>query len=93
VKAFDSAYIRLMVQDHKKDVQEFWKQSASGSDAELKQFATSTLPILQKHLQDAQSLAHRLGKPAATSGTATKDHATDRPGHPEPTTTPTPPQR
>ena len=88
-----SAYIKLMVQDHKKDVHEFEKQSASGSDAELKQFASSTLPILQKHLQDAQSLASRLGKPSATSGTATKDHATDRPGHPGQTTTPIPPQR
>ena len=60
--AFDSAYIKLMVQDHKKDVQEFKKQSASGSDAELKQFASSTLPILQKHLQDAQSLAQPVGQ-------------------------------
>jgi len=91
--AFDSAYVRLMVQDHKKDVQEFRKQSASGSDAEWKQFASSTLPTLQKHLQDAQSLASTLGKPAATSGTTTKDHATDRPGHPGPTTPPIPPQQ
>jgi putative membrane protein len=91
--AFDRAYIRLMVEDHKKDVQEFKKQSTSGADPELKQFASTTLPTLEKHLQDAQSIATRLGQTAATSGTDTKEHATDRPGHPKATTTPTPPQR
>ena len=91
--AFDRAYMKLMVQDHKKDVQEFKKQAASGSDPELKQFASSTLPTLEKHLQDAQDIQGRLGKASATSGTKGTDHSTDRPGHPEPTTTPTPPQR
>ena len=91
--AFDRAYIKLMVQDHKKDVQEFKKQSTSGADPELKQFASTTLPTLEKHLQDAESIATRLGQTAATSGTDKKEHATDRPGHPKATTTPTPPQR
>lgn len=91
--AFDRAYIRLMVQDHKKDVQEFKKQAASGSDPELKQFASSTLPTLEKHLQDAQSLQDRITKATGTTGTKGNDHATDRPGHPKATTTPTPPQR
>jgi hypothetical protein len=37
----------------------------------VKQFATDTLPVLQKHLQDAQTIAKKVGGGAeATSGTS-----------------------
>lgn len=52
--AFDRAYMNDMVKDHKTDIAEFQKESQSGSDPDLKQFATSTLPTLQKHLQMAE---------------------------------------
>jgi putative membrane protein len=53
---FDRAYSRMMLSDHKKDVSEFEKQSTKGTDADLKAFASKTLPTLQEHLQMAQNL-------------------------------------
>ena len=59
-KAFDKAFAKHMVADHKKDISEFEAQ-AKGSD-DVATFAKDTLPTLQKHLKTAQSLKD--GKPA-----------------------------
>jgi putative membrane protein len=47
---FEEAYINSMVDDHKKDVEEFQKESADGTDSDVKSFASQTLPILKEHL-------------------------------------------
>jgi len=60
---FDKAYMADMVKDHKKDVSAFQHESRSGSDPEIKNFAAQTLPTLQEHLSQAQSIA-----PNASSG-------------------------
>ena len=52
---FDRAYMDDMVADHKEDVAEFQKQAKSGHDADIKGFASKTLPTLQEHLSLAQS--------------------------------------
>jgi len=52
---FDREYMKMMVADHKKTVSLFEKEAKSGKDAELKSFAATMLPDLQKHLQMAQS--------------------------------------
>lgn len=57
--AFDSAYMRDMVQDHQQVVAEFQKQAQSGSDPGLKTFAQKYLPVLQQHLQMAQSITSK----------------------------------
>jgi putative membrane protein len=54
--AFDKAFVRDEIKDHQKDIEEFQKEAQSGSDPALKAFAEKTLPVLQKHLQMAQSL-------------------------------------
>lgn len=54
--AFDKAFVRDEIKDHRKDIGEFQKEAQSGSDPALKAFAEKTLPVLQKHLQMAQSL-------------------------------------
>ena len=77
---FDRTYMRHMVTDHQKDVAEFKKASTSASDSSVKQFATDTLPVLQKHLQDAQSITKKIGGGAeATSGTSSDQHTPPRP--------------
>ena len=53
---FDRAYSKMMLSDHEDDVKEFEKQSTSGTDADLKAFASKTLPTLQEHLQMARAL-------------------------------------
>ena len=57
---FDSAYISHMVSDHKEDVAEFQKESKNGKDADVKSFATNTLPTLQDHLKMAQDISSKL---------------------------------
>lgn len=59
-EAFDKAYVKMMVKDHKKDVGEFQKESMRGTDPEIKAFATSTLPTLQEHLQMIQRIDDKM---------------------------------
>ena len=54
-------YMSHMVKDHVKDVKEFEKESKSGKDADVKQFAADTLPTLREHLQMAQTTATKIG--------------------------------
>lgn len=53
--AFDRAYMSDMVSDHKEDIADFKKESGGGKDADVKAFATKTLPTLADHLKMAQS--------------------------------------
>lgn len=53
-KDFDKAYTDLMVSDHKEDIAAFKKEVASGSEASLKSFASSTLPTLEHHLMESE---------------------------------------
>jgi putative membrane protein len=53
---FDEAYMKMMVDDHKEDVDHFEDCSKDSKDADLKAFATKTLPVLQKHLAQAKTI-------------------------------------
>ncbi len=66
---FDKAYMDYMVKDHTKDVSEFKKESQSAHDPDVKNFASTTLPTLESHLQEAKSIAP---KERAEAGAATK---------------------
>jgi putative membrane protein len=54
---FDRNYMDEMVTDHKADIKKFEQQSEKAKDADLKKFATETLPILKEHLRLAESTA------------------------------------
>lgn len=51
---FDKAYTMMMVEDHKKDIAAFRKQSTDGSDGTVKAFAAKILPTLEKHLKESE---------------------------------------
>ena len=55
-KDFDKAYMDMMVSDHKDDIDAFEKASNNANDADLKAFATNTLPVLKAHLDSAQAV-------------------------------------
>lgn len=55
-KDFDKAYMNMMLDDHKDDIKEFTKASTNCKDADLKGFATNTLPVLQKHLDSVKAI-------------------------------------
>ncbi len=65
-EAFDRAYMQTMLRDHRKDVNEFKKESTAGKDPDVKQFASSTLPTLEEHLKLAQQTDRSV---VGTSGT------------------------
>ncbi len=54
---FDNAYIKMMMDDHTKDVKFFGDESKKLEDPDLKTFAVKTLPVLQNHL-DAINAIH-----------------------------------
>ena len=57
---FDKAYVDMMVEDHKKDIDAFKKASGNVGDNDIKNFATTTLPTLQKHLDAIQSIKSKM---------------------------------
>jgi len=57
---FDKAYVDMMVEDHKKDIDAFKKASGSVGDNDIRNFATTTLPTLQKHLDSIQAIKSKM---------------------------------
>jgi putative membrane protein len=55
-KEFDKDYIKLMVDDHKDDIDKFEKCSKDAKDADLKAFAQKTLPTLRQHHDAAKKI-------------------------------------
>jgi putative membrane protein len=60
-EAFDKAYVRYMIKDHKEDIEKFNHEAAQGRDDEAKAFASATLPTLHKHLDQIQTIASNAG--------------------------------
>jgi putative membrane protein len=58
--AFDKKYVSMMVQDHKKDVAEFKKTSTHAKDADVKSWASATLPTLQDHLKMIEDISAKM---------------------------------
>lgn len=59
---FDRQFAKAMVDDHQHDVKAFRKQADKGKNAELKQFASQTVPTLEEHLKMARDLEGSTGK-------------------------------
>jgi putative membrane protein len=79
--AFDRAYIQGQRADHQRTAQLLEYEIGSGQDAELKTFASETLPIVLQHLQMAQDIdAQMVGQAspvsAAPSSPGTNDGST-----------------
>jgi putative membrane protein len=53
--AFDSAYAAEMVKEHQKDIAKYEKASGQLQQAELKAYATQTLPHLKQHLEKSRA--------------------------------------
>jgi putative membrane protein len=58
---FDREYIRMVgIEDHTTDIALFERESRAGNDPDLRAWAAKTLPVLQAHLSEAQSLSGML---------------------------------
>lgn len=56
-RAFDSMYIHQQVVDHQAAVQLYQTESTAGNNTDLGNFADTTLPKLQMHLDSANAIA------------------------------------
>ena len=54
---FDREYMKEMVKDHDKDVKAFQKEADSGKDADVKAWASKTLPTLKEHQDQAKQVS------------------------------------
>jgi putative membrane protein len=59
-KEFDRAYVDAMVKDHQKMASLLEGAKGTSSDSSVQKFARNTLPVVQEHLQLAESLAGKL---------------------------------
>jgi putative membrane protein len=55
--AYDQAYIKDMVKDHKQDLSEFQTEASSGQDQTVKDAANQGAKVIAQHLQMIQQLA------------------------------------
>ena len=53
---FDKAYIKQMVEDHKKTIRLFENAQQDVQDNDIRAFAVKTLPVLRSHLKHIESL-------------------------------------
>ena len=61
-----------MVSDHKEDVKKFQNEADKGKDADVKKFASQTLPTLKEHLQLAESTADAVKSSGKSAKSTTK---------------------
>lgn len=61
-KDFDKAYMKMMVDDHKKVISAFEDEQKNGSDADIRAFADNTLHTLHHHLDEAQKCEKMMSK-------------------------------
>jgi putative membrane protein len=59
---FDRSFVSQMVQDHEKAISMFEQALKNTQDPEVRNFINSTLPVLRKHLTEAQDLERKLNK-------------------------------
>lgn len=55
-KEFDKAYMKMMVDDHQKDIKAFEKAASGSGDSTIRGFASRTLPVLRVHLDSAKAI-------------------------------------
>ena len=53
---FDQEFVKMIIQDHQNDIAAFEKEASSGSDPDLKNWASKALPTLRAHLTEAQAI-------------------------------------
>ena len=71
---FDRTFFQQQVQSHQAAVDLFRAYAQSGDTAELKQWASQTLPALEEHLREAQRLQRsQYGRSAGPSGGPGRD--------------------
>jgi len=66
-QAFDQYYMAIMLQGHDNAVAEFMHENQVGQNTDLKNFASSTLPVLDEHLNTVRTIINAQNSPARAS--------------------------
>lgn len=61
-EAFDREYMKMMVDDHEKDVAMVEEFAKKATDPEIKKFCEDTLPTLREHLKMAKEVSDLVNK-------------------------------
>lgn len=64
--SFDKAYIKEMVEDHRKDLADFKKEAATTTDPQLKKAAQHGVTVISEHLRMAEKIAQDHGVDVAS---------------------------
>lgn len=70
---FDKEFMTEMLRDHQKVINKFEQASRNAADADVKQYAQTTLPTLRQHLHHAQQTARMAGVDQATISAIVKE--------------------
>ena len=54
--AFDTKFLNMMIEDHKKAIEMFRQEADSGQNKDVRDYAKDVLPTLEKHLKDAENI-------------------------------------
>ncbi|MDN3707379.1 DUF4142 domain-containing protein [Myroides ceti] len=60
--AFDREFVNQMIADHLQAIELFKEQVANGTDQELKDLASSALPVLEIHLKEIERLQNNMNR-------------------------------
>lgn len=63
---FDKAYMKMMLDDHQKDVKDFQDELNDVKNSDLHKWVSNTLPVLQKHLDSARAINKLYGYSPST---------------------------
>jgi len=58
--AFDEEYIKIMIEDHQNDLQEFNEEVNNGANEDIKAWAKKVIPVLTHHLQILDSVSNKM---------------------------------
>ncbi len=70
---FDREYVTEMLKDHQKDIAKYEHASKHLKEADVQQYAQTTLPTLRQHLQHATQTAQAVGVDQATISAILKE--------------------
>jgi putative membrane protein len=57
---FDKAYMKCMMNDHKRKVCEFEKEAKKGKDPEIQKWAAAKVPALKSHLETSKTVCQEV---------------------------------
>ena len=82
--AFDQAFVNGQIESHTREIAALKTLRASVKDDDLQQDIDAALPVIERHLEQAKTVAAQLGAPADAAKKPPTDAAADKPAADKP---------